>query len=214
MSVSPTVTTVEIAAPTPRAEFVAVMRASMLVCLGVWLFLVGHGAADDSLVGGARKNLLPFQSVVQDRSTDDQRMFRELQVGLIEAQNMRSTGGAWPDAAALARDGIEPFAPDPTRKGARYAWRVQRDGYYVSYRGEPDGPDAPAWLLLIQEPNPDLPAEPFQNDEEHARLLDGTVLHVSIWVHPDGLPEPDTPLRLPQNEGWTQLFAAGPSATR
>lgn len=209
-----TIQTVEIAAPTPRAEFVSVMRASMLVCFGVWLYLVGQGVADEGPIGGARRNLLPFQSVVQDRGIDDQRMFRELQVGLIESQNLRSTSGAWPDVDALVKDGIEPFAPDPTRKGAGYAWRMQRDGHYVSYRGVPDGPDGPAWLLLIQEPNPDLPAEPFQNDEEHARLLDGTVLHVSIWVHPAGAQNTQAPPRVPQNEGWTQLLAAGPSATR
>lgn len=208
-----TIRQVDIRAPTPRAELLSVVRSSTLVCLGVWLYLVGHGAADDGPTRGARKNLLPFQSVVQDRSIDEQRMFRELQVGLIESQNIRSTSGAWPDVSALARDGIEPFAPDPTRKGAGHAWRMQRDGYYVSYRGVPVGRDAPGWLLLILEPNPDLPAEPFQNDEEHARLLDGTVIHVSIWVHPAGAPSPQKPLLVPQNDGWTQLFAAGPSPT-
>ncbi len=206
---------VEIVAPAARVELTSVVRAGMAVSLGVWLYLVSNGAATGSATGGAaqRKNLLPFQSVVQDRSPDDQRLFRELQVGLIEAQNIRSTRGAWPEVPTLIEQGIEPFAPDPTRKAARYDWRMQRDGYYVTYRGVPDRPDVPAWLALVQEPNPELPAEPYQNDEEHARLLDGTVLHVSIWFRPAGSRVPAQPVRVPQSEGWTQVFAVGPSAT-
>ncbi len=205
----------EIAAPTTRAELVSVIRVGMAVSLGVWLYLVSSGVAMDSATGGAaqRKNLLPFQSVVQDRRPDDQRLFRELQVGLIESQNIRSTSGTWPDVPTLIEQGIEPFAPDPTRKAVRYEWRMQRDGYYVTYRGVPDRPDAPAWLAVFQEPNPELPAEPYQNDEEHARLLDGTVVHVSIWFHPAGSRMPTHSVRVPQGEGWTQVFAVGPSAT-
>jgi hypothetical protein len=55
--------------------------------------------------------------------------------------------------------------------------------------------------------------EAFQNDEEHARLVDGTLLHVSIWQHARGASVAAAPVRVPQAEGWTQLFAVGPSAT-
>jgi hypothetical protein len=106
--------------------------------------------------------------------------------------------------------GVEPFAPDPTQKGARYDWEMQRDGYYVSYRGVPDRVGATAWLVRIQEPNPELPVEPYQNDEEHARLIDGTILHVSIWAHALGPRSPAASPSAPQSAGWTQVFAVGP----
>jgi hypothetical protein len=66
--------------------------------------------------------------------------------------------------------------------------------------------------MLIQEPDPAAP-EPFQDDEDHDRLLDGTVLHVSIWQRPEGAPFPANALRSPQVEGWTQLYAASPPST-
>ncbi len=113
----------------------------------------------------------------------------------------------------MAEQGIEPFVADPTSKGARYAWRMVRNGVYVNYVGVPDRDGSPAWLLLVQEPDPSAPPEPYQNDEEHARLMDGTILHVSIWQRQNGPKAPISATRVPQAEGWTQLFAAGPSAT-
>ena len=205
---------VEIAALSPRAELVSVIRAAVLVAFGVWLYLVNQSPANGDGAAAARtRNLLPFQALIQDQGVEDVQMFRSLQVALLEAQTTRSTTSRWPDVQAMAADGIEPFAVNPTDKGARYTWRLVRNGYYVNYLGIPDRTDARAWLVLVQEPDPSLPGEPFQNDEEHARLLDGTLLHVSIWQHANGARVPASAVRVPQAEGWMQLFAVGPGGT-
>ena len=211
-AVYPPVRDVEIAALSPRAELLTVVRAAVAVVFGVWLYLANQPASPDG-AAPQRKNLLPFQALIQDRSEDEQRMFRTLQVALIEAQNARSVTGRWPDVKAMADDGIEPFAIDPTNKGSNYSWRMLRNGLSTNYLGLPDRAAAPAWLLMVQEPDPSAPMEAFQNDEEHARLVDGTLLHVSIWQHARGASVPAAPVRVPQAEGWTQLFAVGPSAT-
>jgi hypothetical protein len=206
---------VEVAGLSVRAELLAVLRVAALIVFGVWLYLENRpdGRLGPGSTAQQAKNLLPFQAVVTDKSVDDQRMFRSLQVASIEAENVRSTTGNWPDVATLAAEGIDPFALDPTRKSPRYTWHFLRQGYAVHYVGLPDMAGASAWLLLVQEPDPSVPPEPYQADEEHARLLDGTILHVSIWQHANGPRVPVTPVRLAQAEGWVQLFAVGPSAT-
>lgn len=215
MAASPTVRDVEVAALSPRAELLAVVRTAVAIVFGVWLYLANQPSAVGEGTAGTRaRNLLPFQALIQSRSPEDQRRFRTLQVALLEAQNARSTTGRWPEVAEMAAQGIEPFAPDPTDRGPVYTWRLQRNGFYVNYRGVPDRADAPAWLLFVQEPDPSLPSEPYQNDEEHAQLVDGTLLHVSIWQHGNGTRIPPSVVRVPQAEGWSQLFAVGPSGAR
>jgi hypothetical protein len=206
---------VEIATLSARDELVAVVRVAMVVVFGVWLYLANESSTTQPAAGAQKKNLLPFQAVVQDRSLDEQRMFRLLQVGLLEAENLRSTTGTWPAVEAMEAEGIEPFAPDPTNRGATYRWQLFRNGFTIGYIGVPDRQDASAWLIFVQEPDPSLPPEPFQNDEEHHRLVDGLVLHVSIWIRPAAQGAQEAPVlpRLPQAERWSQLFAVGPSAT-
>jgi hypothetical protein len=177
-----------------------------------WLYLANQPSAADGS-GSRNKNLLPYQALIQDRTTAEARTFRELQVALLEAETIRSGTGLWPEVAALADAGIDPFTANPTNKGARYTWQLLRNGFYVNYLGLPDRAEAPAWLLFVQEPDPSLPPEPYQDDEEHARLVDGTLLHVSIWQHVNGARIPPAVVRVPQAEGWIQLFAVGPSAT-
>lgn len=212
MSSSVTTRDVEISALTARAELAAVVRVAAVVIVAVATYL----AAPAAMRGGnpaspATKNLLPYQALIQAHDAVDQKMFRSLQVALIEAQNLRAADGAWPDAEVLAAQGIDPFTVDPTNKGARYTWRTLRNGLITDYLGLPDQEGAPAWLLVLQEPDPALPAEAFTDDEEHARLLDGTVLHVGIWRHANGARVPAAPVRVPQAEGWSQVFASGPS---
>ena len=60
--------------------------------LGMWMFL----ATDTVSVrdaGSAARHLLPFQSLAQDRPALEQRMFRELQEGLLEAESTRASTG-------------------------------------------------------------------------------------------------------------------------
>jgi hypothetical protein len=187
------------------AEFLQVLRLGMTIVLGVWLYLAASLGHDTN----ARRGLLPYQALVESRSPSDQRMFRELQEGLLEAQVVRSSQGSWPAAEALGEQGVPPFAPDPTRS-MRYSWHMERDGNYVNYVGLPQQ-DGPAWLLLVQEPEPGVPPDQAFEDEEHHRLLDGTMLHVSAWSRSDARTGSRV-VRVPQVEGWTQLYAVGPGA--
>src|SRR3954463_16035488 len=122
-------------------------------------------------------------------------MFREMQEGLVEAERIRAATGRWPDAPSLSRDGIPPFAPDPTR--TPYRWSTLARGTTINYVGvpmaspsagsadPPAAPTAPAWLLVIIEPEQGAPPDPAPSDETHHRLPDGTTLHVSIWRVPE-----------------------------
>jgi len=140
----------------------------------------------------------------------EQRTFRELQEGLLEAERIRAATGRWPDVAALADEGIPPFAPDPTRKGPSYKWTSVRQDWATNYVGVPSDPSAPAWTLVILEPAPGEPPDPAPNDETHHRLPDGTTLHVTIWTIPEQSRRSGfAALRLPQNDGWTQLMVGG-----
>ena len=189
-----------------QQELVHIIRVAVLIVLGVWLYLAS--ALGDT--SATRKNLLPYQTVIQNRPDADQRMFRELQEALLEAERERSTDGTWPEVPALADQGIPPFAIDPTAKNAAFRWQLLKSGTLVNYLGIPDRAGVPAWLLLVQEPDPGVPPDQNFEDEEHNKLLDSTMLHVSTWTYADGTHASGKIVRLPQAEGWTQIYAIGP----
>jgi uncharacterized protein DUF6162 len=200
---------VEVRPPSARDELLSVVRVGMLVVIGAWMVLATDSATFRNEEAGVR-HLLPFQALIRDRSPLEQRMFRELQEGLLEAEVSRVDQRAWPTPAALAADGIPPFAVDPTAKGGPYNWQLLTSGLFVNYLGIPQRADVPAWLVLVQEPDPKGPPDPAREDEEHHRLFTGEMLHVSTWTRGD----PRVPIRIvrtPQAEGWTQLYAVGPS---
>jgi hypothetical protein len=187
-------------------ELTNVVRGGAMVVIAVWVYLaatLGNGT-------DVRRSLLPFQTLVQNRPAAEQQMFLELQEGLIEAEGLRSTTGAWPSVDSLITSGIPPFAPDPTAKTAVYRWTLIHAGAYVNYLGVPDRAEVPAWVVLVQEPEAGVPPDQAFEDEEHHRLLDGTMLHVSTWSHVNGLTVPVRLTTIPQAEGWTQIYAVGP----
>ncbi len=191
-----------------QRELSAVVRGAAAIGVLVWIYLASAAGADDRPRG-----LLPFQVVAEDRPATEQRMFRELQEGLLEAEVTRSTTGTWPSVEALVAEGIPPFAPDPTATTGAYRWALIREGAYVNYLGIPDRTGLPSWVVLIQEPQPGVPPDQTVEDEEHHRLIDGTMLHVSTWSHAGG---PSVPTRLtvvPQSEGWMQVYAVGPGTS-
>ncbi|HEY7290065.1 MAG TPA: hypothetical protein VH583_09535 [Vicinamibacterales bacterium] len=195
-----------------RSELLLVVRAAMVIAVGVWMYVAATASgAGGGAAGTSARNLLPYQKLVADRPFAEQRMFRELQEGLVEAEASRSTNGSWPDAAALADNGIPPFATDPTRRSS-YTWSTTKSGTIVNYLGLPANPNEPAWLLLIQEPEPGVPPDQNFEDEEHNRLASGAMLHVSTWLHANGAAIGQRIVRLPQAEGWTQIYAVGPAA--
>jgi hypothetical protein len=200
---------IEVRPPSARAELGNVVRFSMVVVVGVWIFLATDSATFRDATS-TNRHLLPFQTLIQDRPPIEQRMFRELQEGLLEAETRRADRGTWPAVASLAADGIPPFALDPTAKGGQYDWRLTASGLFVNYLGLPQRPDSPAWLVLVQEPDPGAPPDPAREDEEHHRLIGGDMLHVSTWLRTDARIASRI-IRAPQAEGWTQLYAVGPS---
>lgn len=193
-----------------QTELLSVMRAGMAVTVVVWTYVALMSGASSTVAGP--RNMLPFQRLVADRPFNEQRMFRELQEGLLEAETVRSETGTWPLPAALAEAGVPPFAADPTRK-EQYTWTLIVSGITVNYLGIPDAPVGPSWLVLIQEPTPGVPPDQTFEDEEHHRLANGEMLHVSKWVHAAGSSVASRIVRMPQAEGWLQLYAVGPSAT-
>lgn len=200
---------VEVRPPSARDELLGVVRVGMMVVIGAWMVLATDSAtfrADEVGVS----HLLPFQKLIKDRPPLEQRIFRELQEGLLEAELRRVDARQWPAPAALAADGIPPFAIDPTATGGPYTWQLMTSGFFVNYLGIPQRPGAPAWLVLIQEPDPNGIPDPAREDEEHHRLITGEMLHVSTWTRADAR-VPIRVVRTPQAEGWTQLYAVGPS---
>jgi hypothetical protein len=195
-----------------RDELTNVARAAAAVVVVAWIYVASTVGGDAANV----RSLLPYQQLIRDRSGIEQRTFRELQAGLLEAETIRSTTAAWPTAQALSDEGVPPFAFDPTVKGARYDWRMLRAGNVINYVGIPDQGDGFAWLVFVQEPDPGIAPDQTFEDEEHHRLLDGTMLHVSIWNHAAPVNTPSVPIRVPQAEGWIQIYAVGPTqgATR
>jgi len=211
MSTSPahTVRRVQIVTLSARTELGNVLRMGAAVAVGVWMYLALNGATYENSRSG--RDLLPFQQLIRDRPQSEQRVFRELQEGLLEAEAARGATGTWPTVPSLAGEGIPPFALDPTAS-SRYEWRLLAGGAFVNYLGLPERPDAPAWLVLVQEPEPGRPPDQSREDEEHHRLSTGAMLHVSTWVHADGKRVADRLVRMPQAEGWMQLYAVGPAA--
>jgi hypothetical protein len=199
----------EVQPPSARAELINVVRFGMVIVIGVWMYLATDSATFRD-AGRTNRHLLPFQALIQDRPPIEQRMFRELQEGLLEAETRRADRGVWPAVSSLATDGIPPFARDPTAKGGEYAWHLTASGTAVNYLGLPQQSGASAWLVLVQEPEPGAPPDPAREDEEHHRLITGVMLHVSTWVRADPHVESRI-IRTPQAEGWTQLYAVGPS---
>src|SRR4051812_24383318 len=187
-------TTQIIRPPSLRAETLNVLKASgaIVVLVAAYLFRPALFSEPETARTGRASDLLPFQVLVSDAPAPDQRMFRELQEGLLEAERVRAATGRWPDAAALARDGIPPFAADPTRKDATYRWSTLVQGTTINYVGIPTTSSAPAWMLVILEPEPGAPPDPAPSDETHHRIqgIQGIqaapeiTLHVSIWRIP------------------------------
>lgn len=204
---------VEVRPPSIREETLHVLKAAAAIVAVVAAYLFRPSfttiPSPNPQSRPSSMALLPYQRLIRDASALEQRIFRELQEGLLEAERVRAGTGRWPDVAQLAAEGIPPFAPDPTQK-VGYTWTSVRQDWAINYLGVPSDPAAPAWVLVILEPEPGAPADPAPNDETHHRLPDGTTLHVSIWSMPEEKRRSGfAALRLPQNEGWTNWLVGG-----
>jgi hypothetical protein len=178
-----------------RERFSVLGLAALIVTM-VGVYLALRSSAID---GAGSGTLLPYQTLVRNLVSSDQATFGDFQKNLIEIEAVRARTGHWPEAGG----GQGPAPPPP------YRWIGGREGLFLNYLAIPsDDVSAAAWLLVIQEPDPAAVPDPAQNDEEHHRLPDGTVLHVSIWMHRFGEQVPREFVRQPQTAGWVQVLMA------
>ncbi|MFY9824382.1 MAG: hypothetical protein WAM82_23605 [Thermoanaerobaculia bacterium] len=201
----------EITPPSARREAANVLRVAAVILLATWVYLANTAAPRSGLAAGG--SLIAYQKLFRNLEPREQRMFRALHEGLLEAENIRSASGAWPAPAALAGQGIPPFAADPITSREKYAWTLHQEGNLVNYLGLPAGPQLPAFLLSIQEPTPGAPVDTAPNDEQHHRLANGEVLHVAVWMKAEGAKLSDDLYRQPESTGWTQLLAGSSQAS-
>jgi hypothetical protein len=177
-----------------------------VVALGVGLLVLA------ALYFGLRSSttetgrLLPYQMLARDLVSADQAIFGTLQQSLLDAEAVRASTGRWPEPLALSRLPVRSSGAEPH---VGYAWRVQTQGVITHYVGQPDQDQtAPAWMIAIREPEPGVPTDTAPNDEEHHRLPEGTVLHVSIWTHRFGGQLEAAFVAQPETAGWTQVLTA------
>jgi hypothetical protein len=181
----------------------------LALALGIVGILVVYFALGSRSPADRARNLLPYQSLIQSLPAADQEMYKALRAALLEAEVERGRTAAWPDPGVLASKGLAPFAPSGT--GSGYKWSRLEQGAFINYFGQPTDPAAPAWLLEIQEPEPNTPPDTAPLDEEHHQLSDGTRIHTYVWIHPYGVQVPLGFVRQPQNAGWTELYAVPPN---
>ncbi len=206
----------EIVPVSARTEAAHVLRAVAVILISLWLYRanIESGAAKK----GGTNDRSPAPAVADsnqkyfgDLAPGDQRMFRAMHEGLVEAENIRSSSGAWPMPATLAQRGIPPFADDPITKNL-YRWTLHREGTLINYLGRSADSRLPAFLIFILEPTPGAPPDPAPLDELHHQLASGDKLHVSVWMHPAGTSVPDAAIGVPEARGWTQLLSGAPQS--
>lgn len=183
---------------------ILVLGGLVIGAVAVYLaFGRGQSAARDTA------NLLPYQTLIRTLPETEQQMYNAVRSSLPALETERARLKRWLTPESLANQGVAPFAGDT---GVR--WEQFHQGPIVNYIGIPTDPAAPAWLLAIQEPEPNAPPDPAPLDDEHHRLPDGTTLHIYVWMHRIGGRVPARFVPQPQSEGWTELFATPPSPVR
>ena len=206
------VRTVEVVPPSASGETRHVLRLAAAIVLAVIVVSALHASDRGTDSAPPARGLAPFQVPVGDATPTVRRMFSEIEEGLIQAEQIRSTTNRWPAVETLAAQGIRPFP----LADSSYRWRLLQDGVYAAYVGTPTttGSDAPALLALIREFAPGDVAGTTATTppgELAHRLSDGTPLRVSIWFRPDGSAA-DTQATMaavaqPSATGWKQILA-------
>ncbi len=150
--------------------------------------------------------LMPFQTLARDLVQEDQAMFASLQERILQLEAIRGRTGRWPDPDAA---GLPRQAPAAAAPPAAYTWQRSQQGIVVNYLARPESGDlSAAWLVVYREPDPAAPVDIAPNDEEHHRLPDGTVLHISLWTRRFGGQAPGEFVPKPEAAGWTQVLTA------
>lgn len=187
------------------SERFRIIGLAALVIGGVAFYLFVRGTSDDE---DARRNLLPYQVLARTLTEAERQTHAAIRQGLLVAENDRARLGQWPAAAALRDHAVPPF--DGTGAPG-LKWQEFRRGATINYLGVPEDASGPAWLLAVQEPEPNTPPDPSPNDDEHHRLPDGTTLHIFVWMHRFGGRVAPAFVPQPQADGWIQVFSAPPN---
>lgn len=186
-------------------ERAGIIVIALIVVGAVGFYLAlrgGRGSAD------ATASMLPYQTLARLLPAAEQQMYTAIRRGLPTLEDERARTSRWPEPASLEAAGVPPFAEG---KAAGIAWQKFHKGATVNYLGLPADPSAPAWILAVQEPEPNTPPDPAPNDDEHHRLPDGTTLHIYVWMHRYGGRVAAGFHPQPQNDGWTEVFATPPN---
>ena len=101
---------------------------------------------------GACRGTAAVSKTDSRRVAGEQRIYRELQEGLLEAERIRAETGGWPDVAALEAEGIPPFAADPTQK-IDYKWTSVRQDWATNYLGVPSDASQPRGCSSFSSPS-------------------------------------------------------------
>ncbi|APR86629.1 Hypothetical protein A7982_11978 [Minicystis rosea] len=208
MTSAPSIRTHEVRPPSARAETAMVARAAFHIVY--WAALVVSAQTYDPArpQGSVASPPSPFERRFPELATDDQRMYRAIQEGVAEAERRRSRSGRWPSPAALAREGVLPFAEDPIDR-AGYTWSFAHTGPVVNYVGTPaPGSGREAFAVIVTEPDPGTALDPSaQVDDVHHRLADGQMIHVTVWMGPPLGPLRDAVGVLAPDQGYKQVLS-------
>ena len=192
--------TITVSSPSVWRETVGVIRVVVHVAFWSAAIMLAPGA------GGAASEAATTQLAVDEVAfatlpAEGQRLYRRALEGLTDAEDQRSRTGAWPTVEAEAARNVPPFAPDPLDR-AGYRWRLLREANLTNYIGTASG--APTIAIVVLEPDRGMAPDPLAViDEQHHRLRDGTLLHVSIWTGPKDLAAPvSTPAF---EDGWRRI---------
>jgi hypothetical protein len=170
--------------------------------IGIYLALRVSGKGSDT-----QKDLLPYQVLARTLPDAEQQTYGAIRRGIVDAEAERGRVARWPEPSALASRGITPFAG----QADSLRWQQFQQGKTVNYLGVPSDPASPAWLLVLQEPEPNMPPDPAPLDDEHHKLPDGTTMHVYVWMHQYGGRVTPAFTAQPQSQGWTQVFRVPPN---
>lgn len=186
-----------------QREKLGLITVAVLVlgAVGFYLLLGSDG-------GGDARNLLPYQTLIRTLPVGEQQMYTAIRSALPALEATRARTSRWPEPMVMAADGVVPFS---TAAADQVEWTRYQQGATVNYFGRPADAAAQAWLLVIQEPEPNTPPDPAPLDDEHHRLPDGTTLHIYVWMHRIGGRITPAFTQMPQNDGWTELFATPPN---
>ena len=197
--------TVDVLPPSGRDEGTWAFFGAMFILLCAIYAVAFERGGKVSGAAATGPAVLAYQVLFRDLPGPEQRIFRAMQEGALEAIAVRGSGKPWPSVEALAGDGVAPFAPDPLDRTG-LGWTLRHDELLYQYIGTPSDARAPSFMIFALEPEPTTgeKAVPGVVDEEHQLLPDGTLLHVTYWKR-IGASMPQSMVFDPALEGWTQI---------